>query len=268
MPKYTVSDGVSAAVVDAGNIEEAMGLAKEWLEGVYSVHPGYPKTVWVDATVTCGDETARVTVQFDPPVPICTQGGHMWIKGSVIGHGPGVVVRELCKCGVWRVTDTWAQRPDTGEQGLERVWYEPADTGSLYRIAKVSNPFLVEDVVSDIEVMQWYFDIGKVIRSLNWHICAANMVRRKNALDSAVAGGKPAAEVMDCYRLLAAAVGPDVTKALLQSDDVFPEVNHSGGASPPVGGKVLLYVDRAGVAVVADTTAEWGSAAIFSTVGG
>ena len=120
--------------------------------------------------------------------------------------------------------------------------------------------------MGDMEVMQWFFDLEKVSEGFNWHINVDSMVARKNALDAAVSAAKPAAEVMDAYKLLAAAFGPDVTKALLQSDDAFPEVNHSGKSSPPAGGKVLLYVDKQGSAVVAEIVAEWGAAPKFEVV--
>lgn len=41
------------------------------------------------------------------------------------GHGGGVVYHEVCmRCGLTRTTDTWAQRPDNGEQGLTAVSYD------------------------------------------------------------------------------------------------------------------------------------------------
>jgi len=156
MTDYSISDGVSETVVSASTISEAMDMAREWLQGGDYLHPEDPKTVWVDATVKGGDETARVTVQFDPPVPICTQGGHVWIEESVRGHGPGVLVCEYCcKCGVRRVTDTWAQRPDTGEQGLERVWYESADNRSLYLVAKSRVDYDDLHEYADILLADW-----------------------------------------------------------------------------------------------------------------
>jgi hypothetical protein len=49
-----------------------------------------------------------------------------------LGHGGGVIIREVCAhCGKYRVTDTWAQRMDTGAQGLEAVEYREADDASL-----------------------------------------------------------------------------------------------------------------------------------------
>ena len=42
------------------------------------------------------------------------------------------MITEVCaQCGRYRVTDTWAQCRDTGEQGLRSVTYRPADDPSL-----------------------------------------------------------------------------------------------------------------------------------------
>jgi hypothetical protein len=84
------------------------------------------------------DDCERASVACDPPVPPCVDGGeHEWraphaIVGGieenpgVWGHGGGVVMHECCmRCRCGRVTDTWAQRSDTGEQGLTSVKYEP-----------------------------------------------------------------------------------------------------------------------------------------------
>jgi hypothetical protein len=57
-------------------------------------------------------------------------GGHRDNPG-VFGHDGGVIIREVCRhCAAYRVTDTWAQNPATGEQGLESVTYEEADEDS------------------------------------------------------------------------------------------------------------------------------------------
>ena len=48
------------------------------------------------------------------------------------GHGGGVIIREVCAhCGAYQVTDTWAERSDTGEQGLRSVKYLEAGKASL-----------------------------------------------------------------------------------------------------------------------------------------
>jgi hypothetical protein len=87
-------------------------------------------------------------VAFEPAEPTCDHdGGHDWksphsVLGGleenpgVWGKGGGTVSREVClHCGVYRVTDTWAQDPSTGAQGLESVAYEDADDDSLEWVA-------------------------------------------------------------------------------------------------------------------------------------
>ena len=112
--------------------------------------------------------------------------------------------------------------------------------------------------MEDIEVLQWFFDLEKIAAGCNWQIDAKGLLSGKRRLDEAIAEAAPAAEVMEAYQKLSGAIGPDVMKSLLQSDDAFLEINHSGKAIPPNGGKVLLYADKAGVSVWAEVVAEWG----------
>jgi hypothetical protein len=94
------------------------------------------------------DGEISVTVQVDPEEPACAdEHEHDWrsphpVLGGcesnpgVWGHGGGVIIREVCAhCGAYRVTDTWAQDPGTGEQGLTSVAYEDADDDSLAWVA-------------------------------------------------------------------------------------------------------------------------------------
>lgn len=83
------------------------------------------------------------TVRFDPPEPPCKKAEHDWkaplkVVGGlaenpgVFGNGGGVLIKEVCAhCGRYRYTDTWYQRPDTGEQGLDAVYYGDPDEDSL-----------------------------------------------------------------------------------------------------------------------------------------
>ena len=82
------------------------------------------------------------TVQLDPEEPECSEGEHNWYSPTwlggckenpgVWGHGGGVIIREVCSnCGWYRITDTWAQDPSNGVQGLESVAYEKPDDTSL-----------------------------------------------------------------------------------------------------------------------------------------
>jgi hypothetical protein len=82
------------------------------------------------------------TIAIEPEEPACIADDHDWqspyeVLGGleenpgVHGHGGGVIIREVCaNCGRYRITDTWAQRRDTGEQGLRSVSYEDADEAS------------------------------------------------------------------------------------------------------------------------------------------
>jgi len=96
---------------------------------------------WADDCDWTADlASASDTVTIDPPEPACTtpgRAGHDWqaphdlVGGleqnpGVFGNGGGVIVHQVCDCGVWRIRDTWAQRNDTGEQGLDSVRYETA----------------------------------------------------------------------------------------------------------------------------------------------
>lgn len=76
------------------------------------------------------------TITVDPPEPSCTAAEHDWKSPHVIvgglkenpgvfGSGGGVKIHEVCvHCGCERVTDTWAQNPSNGEQGLRSVAYD------------------------------------------------------------------------------------------------------------------------------------------------
>lgn len=95
-------------------------------------------TIWIDVSVRCveTDETESETVTLDEDEPECSEPEHDWQQSHALfggitgnpgcwGHGGGVIISEVCPhCGCKRVTDTWAQRPDTGEQGLRSVSYE------------------------------------------------------------------------------------------------------------------------------------------------
>ncbi len=89
-----------------------------------------------------GGEAAWHTVTIDPTPPGCSEPEHDWqsphaVVGGlaenpgVVGHGGGVCIVEVCRnCGAYRDTDTWAQDPATGRQGLDAVAYREADDAS------------------------------------------------------------------------------------------------------------------------------------------
>ncbi len=105
----------------------------------------HDRTQWIDVRVAPirsngeidEDDSDRYTVTLEPDEPECDDGQeHDWraphdVVGGIKenpgcwGHGGGVIQREVCAhCGTYRITDTWATRPDTGEQGLTSVRYE------------------------------------------------------------------------------------------------------------------------------------------------
>lgn len=73
-------------------------------------------------------------VQVDPVEPACDDGEthetHDYVDhGGPWGHGGGIICRERCRrCGLVRRTDTWATRPDNGEQGFTAVSYLREDS--------------------------------------------------------------------------------------------------------------------------------------------
>jgi len=141
MATYIIrEEGYDFATIEANSGSEALDQAKEEFlgSGDYDTSHG---TIWVRwyAIDEAGDVEVSQTIQIDPEEPdVCTDTrGHDWqspyslVGGleenpGVRGHGGGVVIEEVCMhCGCSRVTNTWAQDPTTGEQGLESVRYEP-----------------------------------------------------------------------------------------------------------------------------------------------
>lgn len=118
--------------------------------------------------------------------------------------------------------------------------------------------------MTDSEVFQWLFDTDVFTKSLNWPVHADGLAAAKRGLDAAIAAKQSADEVASAYKKFAGAIGPTVMTALLESDDAFPEVNHSGKPTPPSPGKVTLYVDPAGKRVLAECTKQFGAAPKFS----
>jgi hypothetical protein len=130
-------EGVEYATITACSLEEALDEARSNVDrNNYSDAEG---TIWVDVHVHCPltDESGGATVQLDEPEPECPHAdGHDWqsphdaVGGcesnpGVWGKGGGVIITEVClHCGCEKVTDTWAQDPTTGEQGLTSVTYE------------------------------------------------------------------------------------------------------------------------------------------------
>lgn len=138
MTTYTLRDCDSGVEqeIQAEDLADARRQAREWAaDGSYDLDEG---TIWVDVGILSeGESIETVTAQLDPPEPKCPgheehawQSPHAIVGGikenpGVWGHGGGVIMHACCMhCGARRVTDTWAQRRDTGEQGLESVRYD------------------------------------------------------------------------------------------------------------------------------------------------
>ena len=144
--KWTCTDGHAAIEIEAETAEEA---AQEYVDG--GDWEPLAETWWIDIRCTPltddgeedEDNEEWVTITVDPEYPDCSGDDHEWCSPlevvggiesnpGVWGHGGGVKITEVCRrCGVYRVTDTWAQRQDTGEQGLLSTEYHEEDSGSL-----------------------------------------------------------------------------------------------------------------------------------------
>ena len=141
METYILKEDISGVTkrIEAVDLDAALAEAHDWAsEGDY---PDLEGTIWVDVRVidgVSGEHLDTATTQIDPPEPNCLKGmAHDWqspvgIVGGIAenpgvwGHDGGVVIHECCMhYGARKVTDTWAQREDTGEQGLHSVSYDP-----------------------------------------------------------------------------------------------------------------------------------------------
>ena len=123
-------------------------IAANWFEtGTWEPED---RTTWVRVEVFDIDETgattellASRTFAVDPPEPECVDPAHDWrsplsVVGGVpespgtYGHGGGVIITMVCAhCGMYRVEDSWATDPDTGEQGLDSTTYRDPTATSL-----------------------------------------------------------------------------------------------------------------------------------------
>lgn len=140
-------DGAECGSVEADTLDEALDLARDLIEcgnSGYDLRDGpVHATYYVTSDATGARGRLRITWQ--QLVPDCESGeDHDWqsphaIVGGICetpgvhGHGGGVIIRECCaRCGMYRITDTWAQDPATGEVISDDViTYEDADERSL-----------------------------------------------------------------------------------------------------------------------------------------
>lgn len=139
MTKFLADDGNAEIEVEADNAEDA---AQQYVDtGDWGE---VKETTWIDVrTLDLSEPNSTEwvwhTIALEPEPPKCSDGdrdSHDWhspieivggIKENpgVWGHGGGVIIYECCMyCGCARITDTWAQRSDNGQQGLRSVSYE------------------------------------------------------------------------------------------------------------------------------------------------
>ena len=92
-------------------------LVYTWRRGVRLTEDG--QLVWS----TTEREAHKIAIE--PDEPGCDDGeNHEWEETGVQGHGGGVVIHETCtKCALERTTNTWAQDPTDGEDGLTSIRY-------------------------------------------------------------------------------------------------------------------------------------------------
>ena len=146
--KYQVTDGNGDIEIEA---ESAQDACQQYVDG--GDWGSEAKTSWVRVTATeIADEVEDLdapepesetyTIEIPPTEPECCGGDHDWasplsvvggIKENpgVYGHGGGVICTEVCRhCGCYQITDTWAQNPENGAQGLTSVEYKDSDESS------------------------------------------------------------------------------------------------------------------------------------------
>jgi hypothetical protein len=88
-----------------------------------------------DVRVADPNDRESCRVELPATEPACSESEHDWTtpfevlggiseNPGVWGNGGGVICRCICRhCGSLRTTDTWAQDPQTGEQGLDSISY-------------------------------------------------------------------------------------------------------------------------------------------------
>jgi hypothetical protein len=139
-------------------------------------------TVWIRVSTYRKDADGEIydekghTIAIDPDEPDCIDGEeHVWkspysllggLKENpgVQGHGGGVICTSVCAhCGQYRITDSWSQNPETGEQGLDSVEYQDADDDSREWVEKRLLADVVEPALDDCDVVVEYSNRGTEI---------------------------------------------------------------------------------------------------------
>lgn len=135
-------DHITISVAEDYDIDDIIGALPA---GATAEWAGSSNT---DIRITWGeypdnDNSELITITLNPEEPTCVDGqDHDWASPySVLGgikenpgvwcNGGGVIIKTVCRhCGKYCITNTWAQRSDTGEQGLDSTRYEDADEAS------------------------------------------------------------------------------------------------------------------------------------------
>jgi hypothetical protein len=140
---YRVTDGNGEIEIEAESARAACAACADsgdWGSEAKTTWVSFvARKVKVDEEGSAEGETERHTIEVPPTVADCWAGEHDWVSPlsvvggvaenpGVIGHGGGVKITKVCcYCGRYRIEDTWAQNPATGEQGLESLEYREAD---------------------------------------------------------------------------------------------------------------------------------------------
>ena len=120
-----IENGCEFTTIEADSAEGALEKVDPPLASDYSACA----TCWVEwhaRNTINGFDFGSKTFTVDPEEPDCEAGHkHDWQDHDpVSGHGGGVVYSERCRhCGTVRYTDTWAQNPGNGVQGLHSIRY-------------------------------------------------------------------------------------------------------------------------------------------------
>jgi hypothetical protein len=140
---YLCDDGNAEIEIEAA---DEYAAAQAYVDGGDWGEHGIETTRWVRVHVhprgANWDDGDWIRVEIEPEEPDCPseKAEHDWRRPieyvggiaenpGVRGHGGGVTIAEVCvRCGARRVTDTWAQCLETGEQGLTSITYEPPGT--------------------------------------------------------------------------------------------------------------------------------------------
>lgn len=163
LPGWYADDGnAEIHIPDADSGEDA---ARQYVEGG-DWGDERTRTDWVDVwawrralvlddgqVITIDLDQARHTIEIEPEEPECEHAdGHDWHEWRVCGHGGGVIIKEVCAhCARYRIHDTWAQRPDTGEQGLESVEYCEPDEISREWVEERRLEAVADDLSDDYD---------------------------------------------------------------------------------------------------------------------